>query len=85
VWARFSETVQTGPGLKQPGRVFGYPLHLGPRLNKEWSYTPASSLYLHGLFYGEMLPLPFTVIYLWENVVEEANISSMTTSYHATS
>jgi hypothetical protein len=38
------------PGVKRPGRVVDHPLHLVPRLKKEYSYTSTPPLALHGLF-----------------------------------
>ena len=61
--ARFSARVQTGPmshpasctmvtvsfpGLKWPGRCVDHPPHLAPRLKKEYNYTYAPPLCLHG-------------------------------------
>jgi len=65
VGARFSATLQTGPGahpssytmgtgpfpgVKRPGRGVDHPPHLALRLNKEYSYTSTPPLGLHGLF-----------------------------------
>jgi hypothetical protein len=67
--ARFSALVQTGPGaypasytmgtgsfpgVKWPGRGVDHPLHLAPRLKKEYSYTSTFPLGFRGLFYGEL-------------------------------
>ena len=66
---RLSAPVQTGPGahpasytmgagsfpaVKWPGRGVDHPLHLAPRLKKEYSYTSTPPLGLHGLLYGEL-------------------------------
>jgi hypothetical protein len=67
--ARFSISVQTGPGahtashtmgtgafpgVKQPGHGINHPPHhLALRLKKEYSYTSTPTLNLHGLFYIE--------------------------------
>ena len=63
--ARFSAPVQTGPGahptsytmgtgsllgVERPGRGVGFPLHLAPRLRKDYSYTSISLLGLCGMF-----------------------------------
>jgi len=64
--ARFSETVQIGPGahstsyatgteffleVKRPGGGINHsPTHLAPRLKKEYSYTSTSPLGLRGPF-----------------------------------
>jgi hypothetical protein len=44
------------PGMKQPRRGADHPLHLAPRLKKEYSYTTTFSLGHHVLFYGEQSP-----------------------------
>jgi len=67
---RFSTPVQTGPGahpasytmgawslsggVKRPGRGVDHPPHLVPRLKKEYSYTSAPPLGLHGLFLDDL-------------------------------
>ena len=63
--ARFSATVQNGPGahlasctmgsgyfpgVKRPERGVNHPLHLAQRIKKEYSYTTTTLLHLHGLF-----------------------------------
>ena len=65
VGARFSATVQTGPGanpasykmgtgffpeVKRPGVALTIHPHLAPRLRKEYSYTSTPPLALSGLF-----------------------------------
>ena len=78
VEARFSVPVQTGseahpasytmgawsfPGVKRPGLGGDHPPHLGPRLNKEYSYNSTSPLGLRGLFHGELyLYFNFTAV-----------------------
>ena len=62
-------SVQTGPeptqppvngcrvsfsGIERPGRGFDHPLHLTSRLKKEYSYTSAPHVHLHGLLWGEV-------------------------------
>jgi hypothetical protein len=44
-------------GIERPGRGFDYPPRLTPRLKKEYSYTSAPHVRLHGLLQGE--------VYLW--------------------
>jgi len=39
-----------GGGVKQVGHGIDHPLHLVPRLKKEWICTSTSTLGLHGLF-----------------------------------
>ena len=65
VGARFSASVQTGPGfypayytmgtgyfpgVKRLGLGVDHPPHLAPRFMKKYSYTTTPSLGLHGLF-----------------------------------
>jgi len=65
VEARFSSAIQTGfgalpasytmgtksfPGVKRRGVALITYFHLGPRLEKEWSYTSTPSMGLRGLF-----------------------------------
>ena len=38
------------PGVKNPGRCVDHPLHLAPRVKKEYSYIYTFSLGLRGLF-----------------------------------
>ena len=40
------------PGVKRPGRGVDHPLHLAPRLKKEFSYTSTPPLGFRGLFEG---------------------------------
>jgi hypothetical protein len=41
--------VQTASGVKQPGPEADDSLHLMPRSNNEWSYTPTLPIRLHGV------------------------------------
>jgi len=69
VGTRFSVPVQTGPGahpasytmdtgsfpgVKRPGSGVDHPLHLAPRLKREYNYTFVPPLGLRGLFEGEL-------------------------------
>jgi len=42
------------PGVKRQERGVDHPLHLAPRLKKEYSYTYTPHLGLRGLFWGEL-------------------------------
>ena len=44
----------TLPGVKRVGRRVDHPIHLGPRLKEEESYTRTSPLRLHDFFHGEL-------------------------------
>jgi hypothetical protein len=49
-------------GVKRPGRGVDHPLHLDPRLKKEYINNSSPSLGLRGVFYGELcLFLHFTI------------------------
>jgi hypothetical protein len=87
VGARFSKPVQTGPeanpasyttgtgyfpGVKRLGRGVYHPLHLSPRLKKEYSYTSTPPLGLRGLFWGELY-FYFTLILHFKLTVASRN------------
>jgi hypothetical protein len=44
------------PGVKQPALGINHPPRVAPRSKKEWSYTSAPHLCLHGRF---TIPLPY--------------------------
>ena len=79
VEARFSTPVQAGseahpasykmgtgslPRVNRPGRGVDHPLHLAPRLKKEYSYTSTHSLGLRDLFQGELYLYLLLYIYI---------------------
>jgi hypothetical protein len=82
LWARFSASVQTGPGappsllyngyrvpfpgVKRPGRGVDHPLHLEARLKKVYSYTSTLPAGPCGLLQGDYLS--FFFVDLEENV-----------------
>jgi hypothetical protein len=53
------------PGVQRLGRGVDHTLHLVPMLKKELTYNSTPPLGLHGLFYGELYLLYFTLLLLY--------------------